>query len=331
MAETLFLQIQMLIFRPERLDRSAEKFSNIAERLFLIVCWKQAFLLKRANLKMHKVLCCQQWPRGLKARAVDSKAIACYDISTNYHTMLICGLLQINMPALSDARQGGKAGSGRGFSLAWTTLTCADNYNSWTAPRLPTMLIEPAHIQQTGATIQGNAGVFDQYGKYSEHWNRGLNMLNQFSRTQLLIRQEGMERLFNARVAVFGIGGVGGYTVEVLARSGIGTLDLIDDDRVCLINLNRQLLATRKTVGQYKVDVAEQRIHEINPDAVVHTYKTFYTPQTTEQFDFTRYDYVVDAIDTVTGKLELAEQAPKNRNAYRQQYGRREQDGCCRL
>lgn len=180
---------------------------------------------------MHKVLCCQQWPRGLKARAVDSKAIACYDISTNYHTMLICGLLQINMPALSDARQGGKAGSGRGFSLAWTTLTCADNYNSWTAPRLPTMLIEPAHIQQTGATIQGNAGVFDQYGKYSEHWNRGLNMLNQFSRTQLLIRQEGMERLFNARVAVFGIGGVGGYTVEVLARSGIGTLDLIDDDR----------------------------------------------------------------------------------------------------
>ena len=119
--------------------------------------------------------------------------------------------------------------------------------------------------------------------------------------------------------------------MEALARSGIGTLDLIDDDRVCLTNLNRQLLATRKTVGQYKVDVAEQRIHEINPDAVVHTYKTFYTPQTTEQFDFTRYDYVVDAIDTVTGKLELAEQAPKNRNAYRQQYGRREQDGCCRL
>lgn len=136
-------------------------------------------------------------------------------------------------------------------------------------------------------------------------------MLNQFSRTQLLIGQKGMERLFNARVAVFGIGGVGGYTVEALARSGIGTLDLIDDDRVCLTNLNRQLLATRKTVGQYKVDVAEQRIHEINPDAVVHTYKTFYTPQTTEQFDFTRYDYVVDAIDTVTGKLELAEQAQK--------------------
>ena len=99
--------------------------------------------------------------------------------------------------------------------------------------------------------------------------------------------------------------------MEALARSGIGTLDLIDDDRVCLTNLNRQIIATRKTVGQYKVDVAEQRILEINPDAVVHTYKTFYTPQTAEQFDFTQYDYVVDAIDTVTGKLELVEQAQK--------------------
>ncbi len=136
-------------------------------------------------------------------------------------------------------------------------------------------------------------------------------MLNQFSRTQLLFGEEGMEKLYRARVAVFGIGGVGGYTVEALARSGIGTLDLIDDDRVCLTNLNRQIIATRKTVGQYKVDVAEQRILEINPDAVVHTYKTFYTPQTAEQFDFTQYDYVVDAIDTVTGKLELVEQAQK--------------------
>ena len=136
-------------------------------------------------------------------------------------------------------------------------------------------------------------------------------MLNQFSRTQLLFGEEGMEKLYRARVAVFGIGGVGGYTVEALARSGIGTLDLIDDDRVCLTNLNRQIIATRKTVGQYKVDVAEQRILEINPDAVVHTYKTFYPPQTAEQFDFTQYDYVVDAIDTVTGKLELVEQAQK--------------------
>ena len=136
-------------------------------------------------------------------------------------------------------------------------------------------------------------------------------MLNQFSRTQLLFGEDGMERLYHARVAVFGIGGVGGYTVEALARSGIGTLDLIDDDRVCLTNLNRQILATRKTVGQYKVDVAEQRIREINPNAVVHTYKTFYAPQTAEQFDFSQFDYVVDAIDTVTAKLKLVEQAQK--------------------
>ena len=136
-------------------------------------------------------------------------------------------------------------------------------------------------------------------------------MLNQFSRTQLLLGQEGMEKLYRARVAVFGIGGVGGYTVEALARSGVGTLDLIDDDKVCLTNLNRQIFATHKTVGQYKVDVAEQRILEINPKAVVHTYKTFYAPQTAELFDFSQYDYVVDAIDTVTGKLELVEQAEK--------------------
>ena len=136
-------------------------------------------------------------------------------------------------------------------------------------------------------------------------------MLNQFSRTQLLLGPDGMERLFHARVAVFGVGGVGGYTVEALARSGVGTLDLIDDDRVCLTNLNRQIFATRKTVGQYKVDVAEARIHEINPDAIVHTYKTFYAPQTAEQFDFTQYDYIVDAIDTVTGKLELVKQAQR--------------------
>ncbi|MDD3193160.1 MAG: tRNA threonylcarbamoyladenosine dehydratase [Oscillospiraceae bacterium] len=136
-------------------------------------------------------------------------------------------------------------------------------------------------------------------------------MLNQFSRTQLLLGQAGMERLYHARVAIFGIGGVGGYTAEALARSGVGTLDLVDDDRVCLTNVNRQIFATRKTVGQYKVDVAEQRILEINPEAQVHTYKTFFAPQTAEQFDFTQYDYVVDAIDTVSGKLELVMQAQK--------------------
>ena len=136
-------------------------------------------------------------------------------------------------------------------------------------------------------------------------------MLNAFSRTQLLIGQDGIETLKNARVAVFGIGGVGGYTVEALARSGVGALDLIDDDKVCLTNINRQIIATRKTIGKYKVDVAEERIHDINPDCVVRTYKTFYMPDTADQFDFTSYDYVVDAIDTVTGKLELIEQAKK--------------------
>jgi tRNA A37 threonylcarbamoyladenosine dehydratase len=120
-----------------------------------------------------------------------------------------------------------------------------------------------------------------------------------------------MERLYNARVAVFGIGGVGGYTVEALARSGVGTLDLIDDDKVCLTNINRQIFATRKTVGKYKVDIAKERVLEINPNAVVNTYQTFYMPDTAHLFDFAQYDYVVDAIDTVTGKLELIEQANK--------------------
>ena len=134
-------------------------------------------------------------------------------------------------------------------------------------------------------------------------------MQDQYSRTQLLLGKEAMEKLHNSRVAVFGIGGVGGYTVEALARSGVGALDLIDDDKVCLTNLNRQIVATRKTVGQYKVDVAEQRIHEIDPNIKVTTYKIFFTPETQDQFDFTQYDYVVDAIDTVTGKLAMIMQA----------------------
>ena len=134
-------------------------------------------------------------------------------------------------------------------------------------------------------------------------------MLNQFSRTQLLFGPEALEHLSRCRVAVFGIGGVGGYAVEALVRSGIGALDLIDDDRVCLTNLNRQLHATRKTVGKYKVDVTEERVHEINPDCVVRKFRTFFMPETQAQFDFMQYDYIVDAIDTVTGKLALAEQA----------------------
>lgn len=134
-------------------------------------------------------------------------------------------------------------------------------------------------------------------------------MQEQFSRSELLFGRENMQRLQGARVAVFGVGGVGGYTVEALARSGVGTLDLIDDDKVCLSNINRQIIATHSTIGRYKVDVVRERILEINPEAVVNSYRTFYLPETAEQFDFTKYDYVVDAIDTVAGKLHLAEQA----------------------
>ena len=120
-----------------------------------------------------------------------------------------------------------------------------------------------------------------------------------------------MQRLAGARIAVFGIGGVGGYTVEALARSGIGQLDLIDDDKVCITNINRQLLATLKTVGLYKVDVAKERIADINPKCRVNTFKTFYMPDTEGEFDFSQYDYIVDAIDTVKGKLALVENAQK--------------------
>ena len=120
-----------------------------------------------------------------------------------------------------------------------------------------------------------------------------------------------MDRLANARVAVFGVGGVGGFTVEALARSGVGTIDLIDDDKVCLTNINRQIIALRSTVGKYKVDVAAERLRDINQNIQVNTYKTFYMPDTAHQFDFSQYDYVVDAIDTITGKLELVMQAHK--------------------
>lgn len=136
-------------------------------------------------------------------------------------------------------------------------------------------------------------------------------MLNKFSRTELLFGKEAMEALKAARVAVFGIGGVGGYTVEALARSGVGALDIIDDDKVCLTNINRQIYATLKTVGRYKVDVAAERIAEINPDCKVTAYKTFYMPATQGEFDFTQYDYIVDAIDTVTGKITIIENAAK--------------------
>ena len=130
-------------------------------------------------------------------------------------------------------------------------------------------------------------------------------MNNPFSRTQRLLGKDAMLRLSSAHVAVFGIGGVGGYAVEALARSGVGSLDLIDNDTVSLSNLNRQIIALRSTVGQPKTEVAAARVRDINPDCVVRTYQTFFLPETASQFDFTQYDYVVDAIDTVTGKIGL--------------------------
>ena len=134
-------------------------------------------------------------------------------------------------------------------------------------------------------------------------------MSSPFSRTELLLGHEAMERLARSRVAVFGVGGVGGYVVEALVRSGVGALDLIDNDTVCLSNLNRQLIATTGTLGRCKVDVARERCLSINPQADIRVHRTFYLPETAAQFDFSRYDYVVDAIDTVTGKIALVLQA----------------------
>lgn len=130
-------------------------------------------------------------------------------------------------------------------------------------------------------------------------------MPDQFERTERIFGSEDMEKLKRCRVAVFGIGGVGGYVVEALARSGIGALDLVDDDRVCLSNLNRQIIATHKTIGRYKVDVAEERVLDICPKTLVRKHPCFFMPDTADRFDFTQYDYVVDAIDTVKGKLEI--------------------------
>lgn len=134
-------------------------------------------------------------------------------------------------------------------------------------------------------------------------------MIDQFSRTELLIGEAGVKRLQAARVAVFGIGGVGGYVVEALARSGVGSIDLIDNDTVSLTNINRQIIATHDTVGQFKTDVMRDRILSINPRAQVTVHKCFYLPKTAEKFDFGQYDYVVDAVDTVTAKLDIIMQA----------------------
>lgn len=133
--------------------------------------------------------------------------------------------------------------------------------------------------------------------------------MDQFARTQLLLGVDAMERLKKSRVAVFGVGGVGGYSVEALARSGVGAIDLIDDDKVCLTNINRQIIADVKTIGKYKVDVAKDRILSINPKCKVTTHQCFYLPENAGDFDFNEYDYVIDAVDTVTAKINLVLQA----------------------
>lgn len=130
-------------------------------------------------------------------------------------------------------------------------------------------------------------------------------MLSQFSRTELLLGKENMRRLHDTKVAIFGIGGVGGYVCEALARSGIGAFDLIDDDKVCLTNINRQIIATKKTVGQYKVEVMQERILEINSNADIKIHRCFFLPENADEFPFQEYDYIVDAVDTITAKIEL--------------------------
>lgn len=137
-------------------------------------------------------------------------------------------------------------------------------------------------------------------------------METQFSRTELVLGKEGVGKLSKRRVAVFGIGGVGGYTAEALARSGVGAIDIIDNDKVALSNINRQIIATHSTVGQYKVDVMKARIADINPECSVTAYKTFFLPETAGEFDFSLYDYVVDAIDTVSGKIAIIEKVKQS-------------------
>ena len=136
-------------------------------------------------------------------------------------------------------------------------------------------------------------------------------MLTQFSRTQLLLGEEAMDRLKKTRIAVFGVGGVGGFVCEALVRSGVGAFDLIDDDKVCLTNLNRQIIATRKTVGKYKAEVMRDRMIEINPEVDVRIHKRFFLPENADEFPFSEYDYVVDAVDTVTAKIELVMKCQK--------------------
>ena len=136
-------------------------------------------------------------------------------------------------------------------------------------------------------------------------------MSEQFSRTEMLLGKEALKKLASSKVAVFGVGGVGGYTVEALARSGIGMLDLIDNDIISISNINRQIYALNSTLGLPKIEVAKQRCLDINPNIIINTYQIFYSPETKNIFDFSKYDYIVDAIDTVTGKISLIEEAKK--------------------
>ena len=149
-------------------------------------------------------------------------------------------------------------------------------------------------------------------------------MLTQFSRTELLLGKEAMEKLQNSRVAVFGIGGVGGYVCEALARSGVGAFDLIDDDKVCLTNLNRQIIATYKTIGKYKTDVMKERILDINPKADVRVHKCFFLPENADEFPYEDYDYMVDAVDKVTAKNLSRDESTGETHSDHQQYGRRQ-------
>lgn len=135
--------------------------------------------------------------------------------------------------------------------------------------------------------------------------------MEELKRTELLLGRESIEKLKNSYIAIFGIGGVGGYTAEALARSGVGKLDLIDNDTVALSNINRQIIALHSTVGRYKVDVMKERIYDINPDAEVNAIRCFFLPENKDEFDFGKYDYIVDAVDTVSAKIAIIEEAKK--------------------
>lgn len=160
-------------------------------------------------------------------------------------------------------------------------------------------------MKYSGGYRPARAGSNQSYDGMAGFYHRGIYMLGSFSRTELLLGSEAMEKLQKSTVAIFGVGGVGSFAVEAIARCGVGKIIIVDDDNVCLTNLNRQLIATTKTVGKAKVEVMKERVMEINPKAEVVAYKTFYSPETAEALLQSSYDYVVDAIDTITGKIDM--------------------------